>query len=34
MRNLADLRDVKCLIRYMKDRGRCMNIRKQVLPMI
>ena len=34
MRNLGDLSVGKCLIRYFKDRGRCMNIRKQVLPVI
>ena len=33
MRNLAYLRDGKCLIRYFKDRGRCMNIWKQVFPL-
>ena len=34
MRNLGDLSDGKCLRRYMKDRGRCMNIWIQVLLMI
>ena len=34
MRNLGDLSDGKCLIRYIKDRGRCMNIRIQVFLMI
>ena len=34
MRNLWDINDGKCLIRYIKDRGRCMNIRIQDLLMI
>ena len=34
MRSFGDLSDGKCLIRYFKDRGRCMNIRIQVFPMI
>jgi len=34
MRNLGNLSDGKCLIRYIKDRGRCTNIRIQIFPMI
>ena len=34
MRNLGDLSDGRCLIGYIKDKGRCMNIRIQVLLMI
>jgi len=32
--NLRDISDGKCLRRYIKDRGRCMSIRIQVLLMI
>ena len=34
MRNLGDLSDGKCLIRYIKDRGRCVNIRTQCFSII
>jgi len=29
--NLRDISDGNCLIRYIKDRGRCMSIKIQVL---
>ena len=34
MTNLTDISDESCLRRYIRDKGRCMNIRTQVFLLI